>query len=327
MKNFRMIAVLLTVIALVFAVVGCATTQAAEKEDASTTTAKSIVESNVSVEAYPLIIRDWQDRNLGKPSKPKWLDLIVDGIDTQNGEGVADKWGIDTTEYRIVVGKGRATTRIGAETVANVEAPFALAAEIQSQVMGRLSAEGVDENNLNIVNKKAIQVNKSISGMRQITTFWQEVEDQDPAQARNPRYFVAYYVCTVPAEAWKAQVYDQMIQYMDDPDIAASVKQKIAAMWDDMDANANQEQKREDLKLGREFELKKQAEITQQTENALAAAQANASAARDNANVAIANAQAAGIEAEAAKNNAALSDNISKIETARSVSALMSRIF
>ncbi|MDR1898421.1 MAG: hypothetical protein LBQ55_00245 [Treponema sp.] len=159
-------------------------------------------ESNTGVAALDTKIIDWENRNLQLPARPKWLFDLAQGNDgTVKEQFNMDDLGSDAVIKLIVVESASLDT-------ARARALTGLAAKLSTELRTTVNmetAESLSDDQAAVTQTIAMKANFDVSGMRQVTDFWQQVETEN-AGGRKTKQYVFYRVYATGRASWQTMV-------------------------------------------------------------------------------------------------------------------------
>jgi hypothetical protein len=202
------------VVLAAFVFAGCASPPAAQAPAAQPA---SQDESNMTVEANRSRILDWQNRNLRLPSNPEWLVRLADGDDyTFKDQFNIDDLGTDAV-IKLVPVTGASLPTVQAQGLTQLAA--ILSTEIRTNI-NMETATSLSNDQQTTTQDILMTAKFSVSGMRQVTTFWQQVETENSA-GRRTRQYIYYVVYATGRANWnglvKAYMNSVLSELMKDP--------------------------------------------------------------------------------------------------------------
>jgi hypothetical protein len=195
-KNLVIAALGLAVIGMT----GCAT--AAPKAQAAREEQRQRTEANSEIDADRTRIANWLNKDLQLPARPQWLIDLAQGNDgTIKAQFNLDDLGNDAVVKLIVVQSPNLNT-------AQARALTDLAAKISTELKTTVNMETADslsDDQQTTTQTIVMKANFDVSGMRQITDFWQLVENENSA-GRKTQQYVYYRVYAIGRASWQTLV-------------------------------------------------------------------------------------------------------------------------
>jgi len=177
---------------------GCVTPQAqtAQQEQRQRT------EANSEIDADRSRIANWLNKDLQLPARPQWLIDLANGNDgTVKAQFNLDDLGSDAVIKLIVVESPNLNT-------AQARALTGLAAKVSTELKTTVNMETADslsDDQQTTTQTIVMKANFDVSGMRQITDFWQLVERENSA-GRKTQQYVFYRVYATGRASWQTLV-------------------------------------------------------------------------------------------------------------------------
>jgi hypothetical protein len=242
-KNSLFTAAVLTAALFVSAMLSaCATTAAAGPAPGVPVQQPSTAaENNVSDDPVKSRIINWQGRTAKSPSTPEWIThvALLNYNQAAVSLGYGDAMQAGGPLYRGWIIEG--PDERGAEMMADMAMTRTVAKELQTQV----NNYAAESSTMTEATKRAIKeitetrTNVTLSGYRQVGSFWQQVENDDPVTNRKTRVIVLYRLYRFDNQAWSAITAGYVQQVLDK--LPAPLDQReVQGMLSNMLQNARQ---------------------------------------------------------------------------------------
>jgi hypothetical protein len=182
-------------------------------------------------------ILDWKDRGLGEDASPDWLLPMM----RNNFSRFKQDWQI-TGDKVLKVGVAQAPSLNAAQTIADVQYAARLANQLKQSVLSKAAISLQSDDQFATTQDAATKAKVDMAGQDRLTDFWQLLETID-SQGRTTKVYVYYVVYAYDNDMWSKIVAKYLYDIVDNVP-QQEAKQKIAAMFAEIDAETKSEREK-----------------------------------------------------------------------------------
>jgi hypothetical protein len=174
---------------------------------------------------------------LGEDASPDWL------LPATRGNFTIFKRDWQITGNKVLKGHPALADRLNAaQTIADVQYAAKLANELKQSVLTRAAISLQSDDQFAVVQDAATKAKVDIAGQERLTDFWQLVETTD-SQGKTTRRYVYFVVYACDSDVWSKLVAKYLYDIVDNVP-QQEAKQKIAAMFAEIDAETKSEKEK-----------------------------------------------------------------------------------
>jgi hypothetical protein len=237
MKTFKM-NVMKAAAALALLTAACSSApKTREEREAATLSQTQAASEEAKKTADKQRVLDWKDRGLGEDASPDWLLPAVRG----NWTLFKRDWQI-TGDKVLKVGVARADMLNAAQTIADVQYAARLANQLKQSVLSKAAISLQSDDQFATVQDAATKTKVDIAGQDRLTDFWQQIEITN-TQGRSSKVYVYYVVYACDSAVWDKLVGKYLYDIVDNVP-QQEAKQKIAAMFKELDEDTKNEKEK-----------------------------------------------------------------------------------
>jgi hypothetical protein len=204
MKALAAMLVLAAVMGGASGLISCASRNVVQEPARPALETAPVSETNMTTDAYRSKIVDWQNRSLQLPATPKWLAALAQGDDQVVKDMFAGSFtdlGSDAVIKLIIVQNPNLATAQAQALTGTAGLVVKLATEMRT-TMSMEAGSSLTDDQQSTAMTAAAKARFDVSGLRQITDWWQQVETYN-AEGRRTTQYLYYAVYATGRAQWQ----------------------------------------------------------------------------------------------------------------------------